>query len=195
MNSDKKYEELQSKLSAIPGISKRGAEKIINYFVEYGKTYTDSLINSINDFQNTHTKCILCNNHEQTSICSICEKRKNSKKLMLVVEASDIKKFETLEIYNGKYFVLGYLLDGNKKNKYSDDLIQKLKTSINQVKEITIGWPLSIQGQYTLNYIKSLISDKNTQLFQLMTGVPVNATIDYVDPITLKESLENKKEI
>ena len=65
------------------------------------------------------------------------------------------------------------------------------------IKEILICTNMTINGELTSSYIKNFIKEKkyNIELFRLAMGIPMNASIEYIDWESLKHSIENKKKI
>ncbi|MCU4117138.1 toprim domain-containing protein [Mycoplasma zalophi] len=192
---DESYKDLLKLLKQIPGITTKQAEKIIYFILFSDQTYVDDLTNVLKTFKQTHKKCIICNNFDKKDICNICLQRKNANKLLVVLKAEDIQKFEDLDFFNGKYFVIEKLINPVKKISIDQKNIELFLASTESANEIILALPSNLEGQMTMQYLKTLVKDKTKKIYQLSTGIPVGASVDYIDPITLIQSLKNKTEI
>ncbi|MBU4690793.1 toprim domain-containing protein [Mycoplasma zalophi] len=192
---DESYKELLKLLKQIPGITAKQAEKIIYFILFSDQTYIDDLTNILKTFKQTHKKCIICNNFDKKDICTICLQRKNANKLLVVLKAEDIQKFEDLDFFNGKYFVIEKLINPVKKISIDQKNIELFLASTESANEIILALPSNLEGQMTMQYLKTLVKDKTKKIYQLSTGIPVGASVDYIDPITLIQSLKNKTEV
>lgn len=113
---------------------------------------------------------------------------------MIVEQSADIDKFEELKIYKGKYFVFDTFYDLKENNDYFFELIDELKNLCKSYNEIILAFNLSIIGRLTMEMIKKILYKdfKNLEIYQLSSGLPLNGSVEYADPTTLKESLDNK---
>ncbi|QJR44071.1 toprim domain-containing protein [Mycoplasma miroungirhinis] len=193
--NDELHNQLLKLLKDIPGITTKQAEKIIYFILFSDQTYVNNLTNVLQIFKQMHKKCKICNNFDKSEICHICEKRNNANKLLVVLKAEDIQKFEDLDFFNGKYFVIERLINPVKKIFIDQKNIELFLLSIENVNEIILALPSNLEGQMTMQYLKSLVNDKTKKIYQLSTGIPVGASVDFMDPITLVQSLKNKIEI
>ncbi|MGX9358345.1 toprim domain-containing protein [Mycoplasma sp. 128] len=173
------------------GLSQGMAEKVVFKILKASSKEIDSLLEVIKNTKSTIIECKLCHNFGKNEICEICEERKNSKKVVFVEKAQDIKSFEQLGTYKGKYFVLSDLLSTKKQN-FDQKLIEEILQYCTGIQEVILALPTNLNGQITMQRLKTILGANNIEVFQLSTGIPFGATIDIVDPITLKQSLEYK---
>ena len=105
--------------------------------------------------------------------------------------------FEKINIYNGKYHVLGGLispLDGIGPDDINiNRLISRIKRD--NVEEIILTLKPSIEGETTMQYIKKILENKNVKITKIATGIPIGTDIEYIDPMTLEFALEGRKDI
>ncbi|MBN0970887.1 toprim domain-containing protein [Mycoplasma phocoeninasale] len=190
-------EELELLLKAIPGISKRQAQKIISYFLENDVSRLENIYQLMKQLKDKLKKCQNCNLYSDAEICSICLDKSRQQKLMIVLSQEDLKKFEALEIYSGKYFILEELYDLKKSSEKFDRNLEKLLLMAKNVSEIVIALSATVEGQFTTQFIKKILKDKINfdNAYQLSMGIPLGVQVEYVDPVTLKQSLINKTKI
>ena len=131
-------------------------------------------------------------------MCPICQDKDRNSSLIFVVEkAKDISLFEKINIYNGKYHVLGGLISPLEGIGPEDINIDKLisRIDIDEVREIILALKPSIEGETTMQYIKKILEDKNVKVTRIATGIPIGTDIEYIDPMTLEFALEGRKDI
>ena len=188
------YQKLFFELKKIPSLSKKQISKIIEYFLECSESNILDLNSLILNFKRSTKKCSICNYLNNQDICYICSDNTRDKKLMIVEQSADIDKFEELKIYKGKYFVFDTFYDLKENNDYFFKLIDELKNLCKSYNEIILAFNLSIIGRLTMEMIKKILYKdfKNLEIYQLSSGLPLNGSVEYADPTTLKESLDNK---
>lgn len=188
------YQKLFFELKKIPSLSKKQISKIIEYFLECSESNILDLNSLILNFKRSTKKCSICNYLNNKDICYICSDNTRDKKLMVVEQSADIDKFEELKIYKGKYFVFDTFYDLKENNDHFFKLIDELKKLCKSYNEIILAFNLSIIGRLTMEMIKKILYKdfKNLEIYQLSSGLPLNGSVEYADPTTLKESLDNK---
>lgn len=188
------YQKLFFELKKIPSLSKKQISKIIEYFLECSESNILDLNSLILNFKRSTKKCSICNYLNSKDICYICSDNTRDKKLMVVEQSADIDKFEELKIYKGKYFVFDTFYDLKENNDHFFKLIDELKKLCKSYNEIILAFNLSIIGRLTMEMIKKILYKdfKNLEIYQLSSGLPLNGSVEYADPTTLKESLDNK---
>jgi recombination protein RecR len=61
------------------------------------------------------------------------------------------------------------------------------------IKEVIIATNPTTEGEATAFYIERMLKDSNVKLTRLGRGLPIGAELEYADPETLKQSLENRR--
>ena len=188
-----KYLELETKLKKISNLSKKQIQKIIFNLINLDKNDLNILFDLINQAKSEIKKCKICGYYSSDDLCLICTNEMRTNKIIVVEQSDDIDKFEELN----KYYVFSslYNLKGNNDSFNKD--FDKLLSLINKDSEVILALKSSMEGILTMQYIKKLITEKykNTNIFQLSMGLPYNASVEYIDPLTLKQSLLNKSKI
>ena len=180
----------------LPGIGEKTAERLAFSLIGFSKENLTSFSAAITDIRDKITTCEICGNIADSNICNICsDKERNSNIIFVVEKAKDISLFEKINIYNGKYHVLGGLispLDG-----IGPDDINKLIDRIDKesVHEIIMALKPSIEGETTMQYIKKILENKNVRVTRIATGIPMGTDIEYIDAMTLEFALEGRKDI
>lgn len=190
------FDELVDSLTEIPGISKKQARKIINYFLTLDRTHLDQNIkNFINKLEKIK-KCSICNFWTIEDKCKICLSKNRENKLMIVENSSQIEKFEEWKIFNGKYYVVPVLFSKKFEQVKNFDF-SFLNNYVNSFDEIIIGISPTPEGIITSNFIYDSIKKvyPNKQISKLAVGIPLGTSLDYMDQLTMSYAIKNRKNI
>lgn len=189
----KSLEDLIVKLNALPGITKKQAERLAYNIVSKHKEEAIEVASSIvKAIENIHP-CQTCGHLTDEAICSICTD-KNRVRILVVVESPlDVFKFEDTQSIKPYYHVLNGLINVSEKVDFEDLNIGTLKERSGNFSEIILALSPNLEGIVTANYIRSLLKDK--KVTQLAQGIPLGAAMEYVDELTLKAALDNRKEV
>lgn len=200
MKYPKTLEELIQYLKLLPGIGEKNAERLalflLNNFDE------EQLLNLSNILQNLKSNikyCKKCNNlTEGSDYCIICnDKNRNSEVLCVVENVKNLMSFEKANVFNGYYHILGGLispLDGiNPEDISINQLINRIKSD--NIKEVILALNPSIEGDTTSLYILKLLEGLDVSVTKIAAGIPVDADMDYLDPITIQRAMEGRNKI
>lgn len=182
----------------LPGIGEKTAERLAFSLIGFSKENLTSFSAAITDIRDKITTCEICGNIADSNICNICsDKERNSNIIFVVEKAKDISLFEKINIYNGKYHVLGGLISPLDVIGPDDININKLIDRIDKesVHEIIMALKPSIEGETTMQYIKKILENKNVRVTRIATGIPMGTDIEYIDAMTLEFALEGRKDI
>ena len=182
----------------LPGIGEKTAERLAFSLIGFSKENLTSFSAAITDIRDKITTCEICGNIADSNICNICsDKERNSNIIFVVEKAKDISLFEKINIYNGKYHVLGGLISPLDGIGPDDININKLIDRIDKesVHEIIMALKPSIEGETTMQYIKKIVENKNVRVTRIATGIPMGTDIEYIDAMTLEFALEGRKDI
>lgn len=182
----------------LPGIGEKTAERLAFSLIGFSKENLTSFSAAITDIRDKITTCEICGNIADSNVCNICsDKERNSNIIFVVEKAKDISLFEKINIYNGKYHVLGGLISPLDGIGPDDININKLIDRIDKesVHEIIMALKPSIEGETTMQYIKKILENKNVRVTRIATGIPMGTDIEYIDAMTLEFALEGRKDI
>ncbi|MGZ9413617.1 toprim domain-containing protein [Mycoplasma sp. 480] len=185
------FNELVENLKKIPGITKKQAEKIAFYTLNLNYEELEKLLNSFKQLNQNLNKCISCNFISKNKQCDICLDEKREKKLLIIESDNELLKIEQSDFYKGKYFIF----DIKNKENYQLE-IEKILSFSSQFQEIIIALSPTIDGLKLTNLIHKNLKEKTKKIIisQIAFGIPMGASLDYMDIITIKESINNRKE-
>lgn len=194
----KEYEYLIDALKSLPTVSTKSANRIANHLINSDKEYFNELVNRMIEAKTRIRFCQYCNNMVVNSFsCDICKNtERHNRKLCIVSSIDDLYKIESSESFYGTYFILKSELDYKKKESVKNMNLEQLEQTINNfnINEILIATNMTTNGELTAKYIKNYLNQKsfNIEFFRLALGIPLNASIDYIDWESLKFSIKNK---
>ncbi len=182
----------------LPGIGEKTAERLTFSLMNFDKERLTSFADAIIDLRDKIINCRICGNISENDVCEICSDSSRNDKIIFVVEkAKDISLFEKINVYNGKYHVLGGLISPLEGIGPEDINMSSLIERIDKynIDELILALKPSIEGETTMQYIKKILGNKKIRVTKIATGIPMGTDIEYIDPMTLEFALEGRKDI
>ena len=98
---------LIAKLSRLPGIGNRSAQRLAFYLLKQPAAESYDLAAAITDLKSNTKHCSICFNLTESDPCPICTDSRRDRGVILVVEQpSDVATFESTGSFKGLYHVL-----------------------------------------------------------------------------------------
>ena len=191
-------ERLINNFSRLNGVGRKGATRMAYQVLSMDKSEAEEFANSIRDVHNKIKRCAVCQNFTDQELCSICSSNKRDNSIICIVESPrDVATFEKTREYKGVYHVLHGLIspmDGITAEQLTiKELLARLKDDT--VKEVIMATSPTIEGETTAMYISRLIKPLGIKVTRLAYGLPVGASLEYADEVTLYRALEGRTEI
>lgn len=191
-------EKLIEKLTRLPGIGRRSAERIIGYILNVPVEEAKALAIAIVKVKESVKFCRICHNLSEQELCRICQDSSRKKDLLCIVEnPSDIAAIEKAGSFRGVYHVLmGSIspLEGKGPQDLKiDTLLKRLKE--NNVKEVIIATDADTEGETTALYLAKILKPSGIKLTRIGVGIPMGSNLEYSDSSTLSKALESRREI
>ncbi len=198
MSARSAVEDLREALRRLPGVGPKNAQRMAFHLLERDREGAQRIAETLVRALQAVNHCRLCNNFSEDEVCAICSSGKRDQKLLCVVETpADLESIEQAGAFRGVYFVLmGHLapLDGIGPEQLSvDRLCREVKNR--EVAEVVLATNLTAEGEATADYIASLLRPMGIRLSRLARGVPVGGELEYLDPGTLTQAFEERREI
>ncbi|MGE5197664.1 MAG: recombination mediator RecR [Deltaproteobacteria bacterium] len=191
-------EKLIDKLSRLPGIGRRSAERIIGYILGASRNEIEGLSEAIMNVKNNVRFCKICNNLSEEDLCKICQDPRRIKDVVCVVEKpADVTAIEKSGSFSGVYHVLLGSISPLEGMGPGDLKIENLLSRISQegIKEIIIATGADTEGETTALYLTKLIKPLAVKLTRIGVGIPMGSDLEYADSTTLLRALESRREI
>lgn len=198
MTYPKSINNLISNLKNLPGVGEKTAERMALAMIDFDKEKLGSFSDSITDVKDKIRHCLICNNLSEEDECIICkDKTRDSGILCIVDDVRSLMLFEKNNLFNGKYHILKGLISPSNGIDPEDINIEALINRVEKekIKELIIAVKPSLEGEATALYIAKRLEPKNITVSKIAHGVPMGADMEYLDAITLRTALFERKKI
>lgn len=182
----------------LPGIGEKTAIRlafsVMNFSMEDALSFCENIVNVKSNIKH----CNICGTLCDDDTCLICKDSTRNKDVLVVVQDSkDVFLFEKMGVFDGYYHVLGGLISP-LDDVGPDDI--RIKELVNRIKEgvfteVILAIKTGIEADTTALYIKRILEGMEVSVTRLASGIPIGADMDYVDSLTLKSALNNRKEV
>ena len=182
-------------LSKLPGIGKKTALRLALHLLNSEDLETEQLADSLLKMKHNIMLCERCYNISDTKVCSICSNpRRDENTLCVVADMRDVLAIERTASYNGLYHVLGGVISPIEGISPNDLKIEQLvqRTQKEDIKEIILALPATIEGDTTNFYIFRQLKDFEGKISVISKGIAVGDALEYVDEVTLGRSIQNR---
>ncbi len=190
-------ENLISKLSVLPSVGPKTAERYAFYLLRQSNEKLKSLAEAIRELKEKTLVCSSCLAISEKNPCSICSDLNRLKEIICVVEnTQDLLSLEATKQYHGQYFVLGGLINTIEDVKPSDLNIELLLKRIDKekIKEVILALNFNLEGETTSLYLSKILAGK-VKISRLAKGLPAGSDLEYADETTLASALKYRNEI
>ncbi len=194
----KEIEKLIKAVAKLPALGTRSARRIVLQLLKKRDTQLLPLIEALQDVADNIKTCPICGNFDTEEPCSICtSSSRDGKTLCVVQDVADLWAMERVGFYKGKYHVLGGVLSALEGVTPEDLNLASLPQRIanEQIEEVILALPATVDGQITTHYILSKIKDSGVKVTTLAQGIPVGAELDYMDDGTIQLALSSRKNL
>lgn len=189
--------KLIEKLSGLPGVGPKTAERYVFYLLKQDQEKLKALASDINELKEKTTTCQKCLAISEHNPCKLCSDNNRDKHILCVVEnTQDMSAIEATSQFKGLYFVLGGLISVVKEigpeNIEARRLIKRIKEE--NIQEIILALNFSLEGESTALYLKRILQGK-IKISRLAKGLPAGSDLEYADELTLSSALKNRNEL
>ena len=182
-------------LSKLPGIGKKTALRLALHLLNSEDLETEQLADSLLKMKRNIMLCERCFNISDTKVCAICSNpRRDENTLCVVADMRDVLAIERTASYNGLYHVLGGVISPIEGISPNDLKIAQLvqRTQKEDIKEIILALPATIEGDTTNFYIFRQLKDFEGKISVISKGIAVGDALEFVDEVTLGRSIQNR---
>ncbi len=181
-----------------PSVGPKSAQRMAFYMLRMPESEVQKFAQAILDVKKNTRTCEVCFNLSSTSPCEICTNPKRDRSTICVVaETKDLIAIEKTNEFKGLYHVLQGLISPMDGIGADDIRIKELlnRLTSEEVKEIILALPPSVEGEATSLYLTKLIKPFGIKISRIAFGLPVGADLEYADEITIAKAIEGRREI
>lgn len=188
-------ENVINELSKLPGVGKRTALRFALHLLAEDEQETVRLAECLLNMKKEVKLCKHCYSISDNDVCEVCANEKRNHNIVCVVEnIRDVMAIENTNQYQGVYHVLGGVIspvDGiGAKDIRMAELVERIAKE--NIEEIILALPTTMEGDTTCFYINKLVKDFNVKVSAIARGVAIGDNIEYADEITLGRSIANR---
>lgn len=191
-------EALVTEFGRFPGIGQKTAQRLTYFLLKRPPEDAKRLARAIERVAAEVEICSGCGNLSDENPCEYCSNpRRDSSRICVVEEASDIAAIEKSGQFTGLYHVLGGRLsplDGVGPDDLNlRPLFERLREG---VQELIIATNPSVEGEATATYLHRLVDSMNgVRVTRLARGLPVGGDLEYADGVTIAEAFAGRREM
>lgn len=191
-------QNLVDQLILLPGIGRRGAERIVTHLMSAPSEKASALAEAVGELRGRTHVCHQCDAWCDDALCSICaDPGRDGECLCVVEQPSDLYAFEQAGVFNGRYHVLGGTLSPMSGVTPEDLNIASLLKRVKEepIREVIIATSPNVQGDATAHYLAQQLGALEVEVARIGVGIPLGANLGYADPGTLKLALEGRRKM
>ncbi len=192
----KLIENLLERLSKLPGVGRRSAERIVFWLLSEPSENVRALADNMVQLKEGMRFCKLCNNLSEQEMCLVCADTNRDRKTICVVESpQDLLAIERTGSFRGLYYVLlGNIspADGRgPEDLQINKLLGRIKTEA--IGEVVLATDPDAEGEMTALYLAREMKPLGVKVSRIGLGIPVGSAVEYVDMSTLTMSLNSRR--
>lgn len=189
---------LTEQFARLPGIGQKTAARlayaVLDMPQEQAREFADAILTAKREIH----ECPICCNLTEREYCPVCENPRRDQSTVCVVEsAKDAAAIERLHEFSGVYHVLHGLLSPLRGVMPEDLRIEQLleRVKSGKIEEIIMALDTSVEGEATAVHIARACEGLPVKVTRLGLGLPVGASIEYTDAVTLRGAIENRSPV
>lgn len=183
-------------LTHLPTIGRKSAQRLAMSIVDKPEEEVRQLAEALLTVKEQVVHCEICHNLSDGPICSICEDKTRDHSILCVVEdVQGLIAIEKTRSYHGLYHVLGGLLNPMQGIGPQELQLSRLVERIgeDEIRELVFAISPTVEGEMTTHFIRDVVKDTGITLTRIASGVPIGASLEYFDDMTLIKALEDRR--
>jgi recombination protein RecR len=191
-------ERLIEHLSRLPGIGRKTATRLAFFLLNSRQTYVSDLSRSIGEIKEKIRLCSTCYNITDVDPCHICRDEKRDKSVLCVVEEpSHLMVIESAYPGMYRYHILHGVINPIEGIGPEEIRIPEMKERITRegIRELIIATNPTIEGNTTAHYIAEMTKSFDVRITRIASGIPIGGDIVYIDPLTIKSAIDNRRNV
>ena len=189
-------QRLVKALRRLPGVGEKTATRLAYFLLAAPEAVAGELGQAILRLRQDVLLCEECFNLCSRSPCEICRDAARDNRIVCVVEEpADLASIESTGSFRGRYHVLGGTiapLDGvGPESLRVDALVERIERG--GIDEVILATNPNPEGEATALYVAERVAHYGVPVTRIGYGMPIGGDLEYVDPVTVRKSLENRR--
>ena len=183
----------------LPGVGPKTALRYVYRLLKLNQSDILSMAKSLEHLAQNIESCRECRTYTDGKVqCDIClDPARDQSILCVIAESRDIGILEATDLYKGRYWVVGGVInpmDGMTPEALEiPKLIRHVQES-NHIDEVILGFAPDMTGEATMLYLTKQLQPLGKRVTRLARGLPMGADLEYADEVTLGEAIRSRKE-
>ncbi len=200
-------DRLIARLSELPGIGRRSAERLAFHLLTAEPEVPDALSVALTDLRRTVAHCSVCMHltDRGKDPCAICSDNRRDRSTVLVVEQPrDLIALEQTGMYAGLYHVLMGRLSPLDGIGPGDLTIARLLDRIDApdsnggggvvaISEVVLGLNPTLEGDGTALYLAEQLASRDVKITRLARGLPSGSELEFANKAALADALHGRQ--
>lgn len=188
--------QLLKQLQRVPYVASKNIYRVAHHFLSMKPEQMELFCKVLQEAHAAIAKCdICCTWKEQAGSCPFCSSLKRDQGIICVVETwYDLLAIEKAGGFQGVYHVLGGALsplEGIGPEELTVPALVKRITP--ECREIILACNQTPEGDATTAYVARALSEHSVSITRLARGLPVGASLEYMDKLTLHKALTERR--
>jgi len=188
--------ELVEELRKLPGVGEKSAQRYAFFLLRQRPEDLSRLAEQIRNLPASVVSCTICGMIDEATPCRFDrDPARDQSILCIVAETPDVAVIEQSGEFRGRYHVLGGVLNPLEEVTPDKLNIASLATRIQKdhVKEVVIATNPDMEGETTALHLKKLLAPLHVNVTRLGKGLPMGATLEYADEVTVANALRGRQ--
>jgi recombination protein RecR len=198
MDYPRPVQNLIAQLSRLPGIGKRGAERIALYLLKADADTSRQLAQAILETKSKIRNCSRCGNYTEQDPCEICSSPRREQRVLCVVEGpNDILTLERTGAFAGVYHALmgriSPLNDIGPEKLRVTALLERVRKE--KPTEVILAMGADVESEATAHYLAEQLKPVGVNVSRIGLGLPAGSALESADEVTLSRALEGRRKL
>lgn len=188
---------LVDQFSKIPGVGQKTALRQVLFLTKWNSNEIEDFAKALQGL-NEILKCEKCGMFSDEKLCSVCSNtgRMESEIVCVVESVSDLLAIERSGQFDGKYHILGGVLNPllgiGPEELDIDGFVKRVLDE--SIKTIILAVNPSVEGDATCSYLRQVLPD-DVVVDRIGFGIPMGGSLEHLDAMTITKALENRKKL
>ena len=182
----------------MPGIGVKTAQRLALHLLRSDDGEVERLGDLILCLKQRVRFCKTCGSITEDPECAICTNLSRSREVICVVEEpQDVILLEKTGQFRGLYHVLHGLLSPIDGVGPEDLALARLEERVKalNIKEVIVATNSTVEGDTTALYIAQMLETTGCTVTRLARGLPMGATLEFADDVTLARAIERREKL
>ncbi|MFH0828627.1 MAG: recombination mediator RecR [Candidatus Kerfeldbacteria bacterium] len=178
-----------------PGVGEKSAQRYAFYLIRQSPKDLERLSAMISALPTAVVRCEVCGMIDESSPCRIDRDHNRDRSILCVVaETTDVAVIEQSGEFHGRYHVLGGVLNPIEGQTPDTLNIAPLVARIRKekIREVIIATNPDMEGETTALHLRKIIEPTHVTVSRLGKGLPMGATLEYADEVTVANALKGR---